>query len=50
MRLILLDNGFDIIAAQDEKYQMVISASTGEMRFDDIKSWIEFRLQKKDAL
>jgi death on curing protein len=47
MRLILLDNGLDIVADQKEKYEMVISASTGEMRFNDIKNWIQIRLKKK---
>jgi hypothetical protein len=27
---------------------MVISASTGEIRFDDIKNWILTRLKKKN--
>lgn len=48
MRLILLDNGLDLAADQDEKYKMVISASMGEMRFDEIKSWIQKRLKKKN--
>jgi hypothetical protein len=26
---------------------MVISASTGEMRFEDIKDWIQTRLKRK---
>lgn len=48
MKLILLDNGLDIIADQDEKYKMIISASIGDMRFDDIKNWIQTRLKKKN--
>jgi death-on-curing protein len=48
MKLILLDNGLDIVADQDDKYEMVISACTGDMRFDDIKNWIESRIQKKN--
>ncbi len=47
MRLILLDNGFDIVANEDEKYNMVISASTGDIRFDDIKMWIQKHLKRK---
>jgi death on curing protein len=49
MRLILLDHGLDIIANQKDKYKMVISASAGEIRFDDIKTWIQTRLQKKNG-
>ena len=48
MRLILLDNGLDLVANQDDKYKMVISASTGDIRFDDIKKWIVTRLKKKN--
>ncbi|WP_114936466.1 type II toxin-antitoxin system death-on-curing family toxin [Mucilaginibacter endophyticus] len=44
MRLILMENGFDIAATQDEKYQMVIAASTGQIRFDEIRSWIVAKL------
>lgn len=47
MRLILLESNLDIEATQDEKYSMVIATSQGEMRFDDIKTWIESRLRKK---
>ena len=38
--------GFDIIGFEDEKYQFTIAASTGEIRFDEIKLWIEERLIK----
>jgi death-on-curing protein len=48
MRLILMNYGFDIFAEQDDKYKMVISASTGDLRFDEIKQWIEIRLRKKN--
>jgi death-on-curing protein len=48
MRLILLNYGFDIFAEQDDKYKMVISASKGDLRFDEIKQWIEIRLRKKN--
>jgi death on curing protein len=48
LRLILLDNGLDIVAAQDEKYKMVISASKGDIRFDEIKSWIQAHISNKN--
>ena len=48
MRLILHNYGFDIFADQDDKYEMVISASKGDLRFDEIKQWIEMRLRKKN--
>lgn len=46
MRLLLLENGLDISASQDEKYEFVISASKGEFRFEEIKNWIEYNLKK----
>jgi len=47
MRLILLENNLDIEATQNEKYNMVIAASKGEIRFDSIRAWIQSRLKKK---
>jgi len=46
MRLVLLEYGFDILADESEKYKMVISASSGEIRYNEIKDWIEKRLIK----
>jgi death-on-curing protein len=46
MRLILLEYKLDIVASQEEKYNLVISVSTGEYRFDEIKNWIESNLKK----
>lgn len=47
MRLVLLDNDLDVRADQMEKFKMVISASRGEMRFDEIRNWIQIRLKKR---
>ena len=46
MRLILLENGLDIFASQESKYDLVISASTGKFRFDEIRNWIQSNLKK----
>jgi death-on-curing protein len=35
---------FDIMAFEDEKYKMTIDASSGKIRFDEIKRWIENHL------
>jgi len=40
MRLILLESNYDIIASQDEKFEMTIAASKGDLRIEEIKSWI----------
>ncbi len=47
MRLLLIDNGCELNEDQDDKYQMVISASKGDMRFEEIKSWIQSRIKEK---
>lgn len=41
MRLILLDNNLDINASQSEKYDLVISVSKGESRFEEIVIWLK---------
>ncbi len=35
---------YDIMAPENEKYQMTIEASEGKIRFDEIKAWIEEHL------
>ena len=47
MKLILLEDGLAIYADQDEKYQMVISASKGDIRFAEIVKWLQNRIKKK---
>jgi len=41
MRLMLRKNGFDIRAGEDALYNMVIAASMGEMKFEEIKAWLQ---------
>ncbi|RWY57078.1 type II toxin-antitoxin system death-on-curing family toxin [Mucilaginibacter gilvus] len=40
LRLTLMDGNFDLDASLQEKYAMSISASMGEIHFDQIKDWI----------
>jgi death-on-curing protein len=40
LRLTLLESEIDIVASEDEKYDMTISASKGELNFDGIKLWL----------
>jgi len=44
MRLILLNNGLDIDASQEEKYEFVIKIAEGSMEIDEIKEWINRKL------
>ncbi len=48
MRLVLLQNNFDISASLHEKYEFVISASKGESRFNEIKAWLKNHLVTKN--
>jgi len=41
MRLTLLENKLDLAANQEEKYTLVIGVAKGEIRFDQIRVWIE---------
>ena len=45
MRLILLENNLDIHAEHDEKYEFVISAAKGEIKFDKIREWLTNHMQ-----
>ena len=40
MRLILRQYDFDIFADQNEKYEFVVSAAKGEIKFDRIREWL----------
>jgi death-on-curing protein len=41
MRFLLLDNGYDINIDEKAKYDMVIAASTGAIRYDEILAWLK---------
>jgi death-on-curing protein len=47
LRLILLKYDLDISATEDEKYDMTIAASSGEIRIEEIKAWITEKLTTK---
>ncbi|WP_047416327.1 type II toxin-antitoxin system death-on-curing family toxin [Cellulophaga sp. Hel_I_12] len=46
LRLMLFEDGLDIDASDDEKYQFVMEASKGNLDFDQIKHWIISNLKK----
>lgn len=47
MRLVLLQEGFDIKASEDEKYDFVIRIAEGKSSIDEIKQWIKIKLKKQ---
>ena len=40
LRLFLLQNGYDIKATQDNKYEFVINIASGILKFDGIVEWL----------
>ncbi|GAA3984871.1 type II toxin-antitoxin system death-on-curing family toxin [Mucilaginibacter dorajii] len=46
LRLTLLQFDIDIIASEDEKYDMTIAASKGELNFDGIKAWLSQKTKR----
>jgi len=44
MRSILLCSELDIEAPEDERYEFVINIASGQLKFNQILSWIESRL------
>lgn len=40
-RLLLMESAMDIHADHNEKYDLIISISKGQISFDEIKAWIE---------
>lgn len=49
MRILLINEGFDIKATQDEKYQFVIDIASGESKFDQIIDWLNIHVIKNSA-
>lgn len=45
MKYLLFKNGLLIKTNQYEKYKMVVKASKGEIRFDEIKLWLQSKTQ-----
>jgi len=47
MRLYLIQEGFDIIASQNEKYEFVMNIADGKSEYQEITIWIESKIVKK---
>lgn len=41
MRLWIIENGFDILATQDEKYDFVIKIAQVDFRYPEILDWLK---------
>jgi death on curing protein len=42
-RLLILKSGLDIHATQQDKYDLVLGVSKGELKYDNIKCWLSER-------
>jgi death on curing protein len=40
LRLFLLQNGIDITASQDNKYEFVINIASGTLKYNEILAWL----------
>ena len=46
MRLLLAEDGFDMVAHEDEIYHFIISVSKGHMKIEEIITWIKHHTTK----
>ena len=46
MRLTLLNEGMDILATEEEKYEFVIEIASGKIDYESILNWIKIHLTK----
>ncbi len=49
MRILLIDNGLDIDASQEEKYKFVISIASGQIKLQEIIEWLNKHVVKNSA-
>lgn len=46
MRILLSEEGFEIEASEEDKYNFVITASKGNLDYNDIRTWIVNNLKQ----
>lgn len=44
-RLLILNDGLDISATEEQKYKFVIGIASGELKYDSILKWIQTHLK-----
>lgn len=49
MRILLINNGIDINASLEEKYNFVIGIASGESKFDKIVKWLDAHTVKNSG-
>ena len=48
MRIFLIDNGLDINATQEEKYNFVLKIASGKTKFEEIIDWLTKHVEEKN--
>jgi death-on-curing protein len=49
MRLLLIQNGYDITASQNEKYKFIIGIASGDIKYDKIVLWLRSNTTKQSS-
>src|ERR1700741_5340996 len=49
LRLFLLQNGIDIVASKDNKYEFVINIASGTLKYNAILEWLHANTEKMNA-
>lgn len=49
MRIFLINNGLDINANLEEKYNLVISIASGQKKFEQIVDWLTKHVNDKNS-
>ena len=49
MRLFLIQNGLDVTASQNEKYQFIIDVASGIIKYDQIVAWLKSNVTQKSS-
>jgi death-on-curing protein len=49
LRIFLINNGLDIFASQDNKFEFVINIASGTLKYDGIVSWLKSNTKKKNG-
>ncbi len=50
MRLLLLNDGLDISASEEERYSFIIQIAEGKLSFEEISNWINSKLIKSSLI
>jgi death on curing protein len=46
LRLFLINNGLDILASEDNRYEFVIGIAAGKLKFEEIVHWLLTHTEK----